>query len=365
MLLKKLFIDHRIADAKETLSIRTRLNLPTVVVERPKDVYDAVSSTDDPIATGKTVLFLTANQGAFVKKCPGTRCYTCCGYQILHIGTYCTMDCAYCILQSYFHPPVLQFFVNHREMFTELDALFRQEKIFRIGTGEFTDSLIWEDWTDLTPALISKFSRQNRAVLELKTKTTAVSRLKDLDHNRKTIIAWSLNTDTVIGEQERRTSSLSERLEAAALCESWGYPIAFHFDPMIIYDGCEQAYQQVIDRIFSYVSAKNVIWISIGSFRFMPDLKTVIQKRFRLSKIIYGEFVPGLDGKMRYFKPLRLALYRKIISRIRQAAPGVFIYFCMEDEEVWQKCLGFVPGKRGGLPGLLDEEAKRVCSLEL
>lgn len=364
MLLEKIFIDHRIADTPEALSICKRLNLPSLVVEHPKTVYEAVSAAADPVTAGKTVLFLTSNQGAFVKKCPGTRFYTCCGYQILHIGTYCTMDCAYCILQSYFHPPVLQFFVNHQDMFNELDDLFQHRRITRIGTGEFTDSLIWEDWTDLTRILVSKFSKQNRAVLELKTKTNAVSKLKDLEHNRKTIVAWSLNTEYAINENERCTASLTERLEAAASCASWGYPVAFHFDPMIIYDGCEQDYLQVIDRIFSFVSPQNTVWISIGSFRFIPDLKAVVQTRFPDSKIVYGEFVPGLDGKMRYFKPLRLALYRQIVSRIRQTAPGVTAYFCMEDDDIWQKCFGLVPGDQGGLPKMLDQAAKRVCGLE-
>lgn len=363
--LKKLYIDQQIADHSVTRSIQARLNIPTETVQHSQQVYETVSLAQDPIKKGKEVLYLTRNRGAFFKKCPGTRHYTCCGYQILHVGTFCSMDCTYCILQIYFHPPILQYFVNHENLFAELDTVFAQKKIYRIGTGEFTDSLIWESWTDLSRQLVARFAIQDHAVLELKTKTTAIDRLQHLIHNRKTIVGWSLNTNHIIRSEERATAQLSARLKAAAKCESWGYPLAFHLDPLVIYEGCEEDYLQLIQDLFSYVAADNIVWISMGTLRFPPSLKTVIQKRFPDSKIIYEEFISGLDGKMRYFKPLRINLYRKIIACIRDHAPDAGVYLCMEDDEVWRESLGFVPGDVGGLPHMLDMCAAKVCRLEL
>ena len=364
MTIQKLYVDRKIADFPQVSAISRRLDLPCEIVSDPREVYDSVSAGTDPVKKGKTVLFLTYNRGAFIKSCPGTRSYTCCGYQILHIGTFCHMDCTYCILQSYFHPPVLQYFVNHNDLFKELEAIFAENKIRRLGTGEFTDSLIWEMWTDLSKRLVPAFAAQKSAVLELKTKTTAIDRLEQLSHNRKTIMAWSVNTSRIISGEERQTASLSARLKAAAKCESWGYPLAFHFDPIVIYDGCEADYERVVEQIFTYVSPDSIVWISLGTFRFMPALKPLIQKRFPESNIIYGEFITGLDGKMRYFKPLRIEIYQKIIACIRAHAPRTFIYFCMEDDEVWQNTLGYVASERGGLSKLLDEQAVRHCNLE-
>jgi len=363
--ISKIFIDHNIADSPLVAFIRSKLNVPAIIVHDVHEVFEAVSKADDPVQAGKEILFLTQNKGRFIRKCPGTRNYNCCGYQILHIGTFCTMDCSYCILQSYFHPPVLQYFVNQDEMLTELDNLFAEKTIRRIGTGEFTDSMIWEPWTELSRLLVPKFSNQSHTVLELKTKTTAIKGLKDLNHNRKTILAWSLNTEKIIHSEERGTTSLSARLAAAAKCESWGYPLAFHFDPMVIYDGCEADYRHVVEQIFSHVSAENIVWISLGTFRFMPDLKAVIQNRFPDSKIIYGEFISGLDGKMRYFKPMRIDLCRKMVLWIREIAPDVPVYFCMEDDKVWKESFGFIPSDHGGLSKMLDESAVRHCGLDI
>ena len=362
----KLCIDQEVQDYPEVTHVKKCLNIPFSIVADQNQVFmelNRLSPQFANIKAGKKLLYLTANKGPFVRQCPGTKHYSCCGYRILHIGTYCIMDCTYCILQTYFHPPVLQYFVNHAELELELADLFAQNKTFRIGTGEFTDSLIYELWTDLAGFLIPLFARQNSGILELKTKTTYISKLKHLEHNRKTIMAWSLNTPAVVLGEEAGAASLQSRLKAAAECQSHGYPLAFHFDPVIIYDGCEEDYRAVIDMLAQQVSPDNIVWISLGTFRWMPSLKPVIQKRFPASKIIYGEFITGLDGKMRYFKPLRIAFYRRIIQWLQTKLPGVLIYFCMEDEEVWAQTMGFIPAERGGLSSMLDQAAVKHCGL--
>jgi len=362
--ISNIYIDKAVSDFPETASILKRLNKPYQIIHNAQQLFKSISSEEDPVTSGKNILFLTQNKGAFIKKCPGTSSYICCDYQILHIGNFCSMDCSYCILQAYFHPPVLQYFVNYGDLFKKIELQFSLKKISRIGTGEFTDSMIWEHMSDLTQELITRFSFQNRSVLELKTKTSAVNSLKHLSHNQKTITSWSLNSESVVNTEERHTASLSARLKAAAQCESMGYPLAFHFDPLVIYDGCEKDYIKVIEKMFNRVSPERIVWISLGSFRFIPSLKPIIQKRFPDSTIIYGEFISGLDGKMRYFKPLRINLYKKIISFIREISPDILVYLCMEDDEVWKKSFGFVPSEKGGLPRMLDESAIRHCNLD-
>jgi spore photoproduct lyase len=363
MSITHLYVDPQIADLPAAAAFIERSGLEPELLSNPADAFGHIKSAPDPWHAGKQTLMLLPNKGSFLKECPGTREYLCCGYQILHIGSYCTMDCSYCILQCYFHPPVLQFFVNHADLMEELDQALAEPRIRRIGTGEFTDSLIWEKWSDLTPRLIEKFAGQSNSVLELKTKTTAIDQLQGIDHNRKTIISWSLNTPRIIRSQERGTASLKSRLAAAAKCHSWGYPLAFHFDPMVIYPGCEQEYHQVLELLFQRIPADAVVWISLGTFRFMPALKTVIEQRFADSGIIYGEFIPGLDGKMRYFKPLRTGLYASMVRWIGQLAPDTTSYLCMEDDPVWKKSYGFIPESKGGLSAMLDRCVEQHCGV--
>ncbi|MEW6079924.1 MAG: spore photoproduct lyase family protein [Thermodesulfobacteriota bacterium] len=365
MRITTLYIDPAAADYPETAVVKDRVGADKVAVASPREVFAAVAAAGDVVAAGKQTLFLTVNKAPFIRKCPGTKHYRCCGYRILNIGRFCTMDCSYCILQAYFHPPLLQYYVNQADMTAELKDLFdRPGRITRLGTGEFTDSAIWNECTDLNRRLVSLFAGQDAAVLEIKTKTVNIEPLRGADHNRKTIAAWSLNTEAVISGQERGSASLEDRLRAAAACQAMGYPLAFHFDPLVIYDGCREDYAQVIRRLFSAVSADNIVWISLGSFRFMPALKPMIQERFPESRIVYGEFITGIDRKVRYFKPLRVDLYRSVISEIRRFSTDVTVYFCMEDDDVWRQCLGFTPRQKGGLAAMLDRSAVEHCGLD-
>ncbi|CCK80147.1 SPL family radical SAM protein [Desulfobacula toluolica] len=363
MKIDTLFIDKTIPLDMELNYLISQINAEPQWVDDSKTVYDFINKADDPVLKAKSTLYVTKNKGAVVKECPGTSYYTCCDYTILHTGTFCTMDCSYCILQAYFHPPVLQYFAGLETLDHALEKTFSQNKIFRIGTGEYTDSLIWEKVSLVPKFLVEKFARQNNCLLELKTKTVNIDSLLPLDHNGKTVLAWSLNTPDIISSEEKGTASLKARFEAARQAESKGYRLAFHFDPLVIYPGCEIEYKKVIQQIFEYVSSQSIVWISIGTFRFMPKLKQLIETRFKQSTICYGEFILGLDNKMRYFKPLRIKLYKEIISCIKEYAPDLLVYFCMEDEEVWEKCMGFFPAKEGELGHMLDKSAVSHCDL--
>ena len=365
MVIDKIFIAEDVADNPVAGKIAAASKVTVEKVASLQRVFDEVRSSSDPEGAAKQMLVLTRNRGRFVKACPGTSHYHCCGYQILHIGSYCTMDCSYCILQAYFHPPALQLFVNFDDLMEELKPLKHKSTVTRIGTGEFTDSLIWEQMTDLNRHwLIPWFANQDRAVLELKTKTVNVQKILPLAHNRKTIIAWSLNTPRMITTQERGTASLKARLKAARECQKTGYPVAFHFDPLVLYAECEKEYRAVVETLCQQVDMTGVVWISLGTLRFMPALKKVIERRFPDSKIPYGEFIGGLDGKMRYFKPLRIALYQEIVRSFQQRAPEILLYYCMEDSEVWRKTFGFTPEEKGGIARMLDQSAIQHCGLQ-
>lgn len=363
MKLHRLFMDESIVRDQEIEYLLSRIDIAPELVTHSQAVYDYINGSDDPVSLAKKTLYITRNRGAIVKECPGTSHYTCCDYTILHSGTFCTMDCSYCILQSYFHPPVLQYFAGLDTLGQALEHTFKQDKIFRIGTGEYTDSLIWEKISLLPSFLVESFAAQDNCLLELKTKTVNIDSLLHLDHNEKTVIAWSLNTPEIIASEEKGTAALTARFEAARKAQEAGFRLAFHFDPIIIYPGCEKAYANVVKTLFEYVDPDQIVWISIGTFRFMPDLKTIIEQRFKESTICYGEFLLGLDNKMRYFKPLRIQMYQHIIGAIKQFAPDLLIYFCMEDEQVWNQCLGYFPGKEGELGHLLDQSAVSHCSL--
>lgn len=339
-----------------TQEIIARAGLPvTVVGERGVPAIEGDYPAN--LTSGKHHLLLCRNRGAFFKPCPGTREYRCCNYQVLNIGMNCPMDCVYCILQAYLNNPWLSFFVNIEDLFQELDQALDTEpdRFFRIGTGEFTDSLALDNLTHLSSRLVTYMAGRSNAVLELKSKSVNIGNLQSLAHRGRTLVAWSLNSPPIMAREEIRTATLDERLEAAARCAQWGYRLAFHFDPIILHDGWEDGYRFTIDRLFAAVPAEAIAWISLGALRYLPALKQIAATRFPRSRFFYQEFIDGLDGKRRYFRSQRVAMYQTILGYLhRYAHPRTCIYFCMENDTIWREVFGFIPEERGGLPAMLD-----------
>ncbi|MCK8603991.1 SPL family radical SAM protein [Desulfoferrobacter suflitae] len=329
---------------------KLRRNLPAAQFE----VVETIS--DSPLRDPRR-LEVVQFRGRFLKSCPGTRHYFCCGYQILHFGVQCSLNCTYCILQAYLNHPNLRIFGNQEDLFRELrqELATHRERLYRIGTGEFTDSLLVDPWTEFSRDLVPFFAKQPNAVLELKTKTDFIDNLRDLDHRGHTLAAWSLNAAPIRRREETAATTIKQRLAAAKKVAQWGYKLAFHFDPMIEYPGWREGYREVLDRLFSSVDTSRIVWISLGAFRFMPELKPIIQRRHPGSTVIYGEFIRGLDGKLRYFRDIRVELYAWMVDRIREVDAHICVYLCMEGEDIWQQVFGFSPQERGGLPAMLDK----------
>jgi spore photoproduct lyase len=344
---KRVIVESATADSPMVASLRK--NLPQASFE----IVDGISNTRccDP-----AILEVVNFRGKFLKSCPGTSHYLCCGYRILNFGVQCSLDCSYCILQAYLNQPNLRLFGNLDDLFRELSEALAQEKrsLHRIGTGEFTDSLLLDPFTELSRLLVPYFARTPNGVLELKTKTNFVENLRGLDHKGHTIIAWSLNPEEVRKREEPFAATIAQRLRAARSCSGEGYFLAFHFDPIIDYPGWQSGYARTLDQLFAAVDPARIVWISLGALRFMPALSGIIRTRHPSSRITYGEFIRGLDGKMRYFRDIRAEFYSFMVDRIRQADPDLCTYLCMEDDDIWKESFGFSPKERGGLSQMLD-----------
>jgi len=302
-------------------------------------------------------LVLAHQKSEFLKWCPGTRNYICCGYQILNLVNNCEINCSYCILQGYFNSPFITVYVNIEDLFAELEKKLNSQpdKIFRIGTGELADSLSTDHLTEYSSQLVSFFADKKNAIIELKTKSTLIDNFLNLDHNGRTVVAWSLNTPKIISTEESLAPTLDERLATAAECQEAGFKLAFHFDPMIYDKNWEADYREVVNKIFEFIHPENITWISLGALRYPPHLDQIIRQNHPGSKIVYGELFPGKDGKLRYFKPIRIEMFSKMYQWIKENAPNVFVYLCMESSEVWRKSFGWTPKNSAGLKRMMDE----------
>lgn len=356
---EKIFVEEDVISLPLTQQILMRC--PGIRTETVISVRDLISSFQKKARSGfdgKKALLLCKNRGRFLEPCPGTKKHLCCCYTILNTGTGCPLDCSYCVLQAYLNNPFITLFVNMQDMIDELEAntALRNGKIVRIGTGEYMDSLALEHLTGFTSFVLPFLKTRSKTVLELKTKTTHIESLLGLNHGGSLIVSWSLNAEDVAGKDEHGSALIKDRIEAARRLTDDGYRVGFHFDPLIFYPGWEDGYRKVVDMLVEKIPPSSIALISIGSLRFMPRMKQIATNRFPDTKIYSQEFIPGIDGKMRYLQEIRLEMYEKMVTWLRQYSDRLFIYFCMESRLVWKKTLGFVPSSNTDLKQIMDRQ---------
>jgi len=308
-------------------------------------------SLSDLVSGGEDCLYLKRYKGRFLRFCPGTKNYRCCGYRILHIGENCPLNCSYCILKAYFQDNIQKVWANQEDLQQEFSSEVgsNPDTLYRMGTGEFTDSLALEPLTGYSRDLIDFISHFSNLRLELKSKVADLGWLEAVKYPEQILPAWSLNAPEVVQNEELHVASLEERLQAAAYCADLGFRVCLHFDPVLYYPGWEKGYARTIEMIFDYLQPRQIAYLSLGSFRCMPDLKDYIARNWPDSKYIYEEYVTGRDGKLRLLRPLRIKQFDLLVRLLRRCGLDKQIYFCMESDEVWKRVLGYTPAQLGGL----------------
>ena len=284
-------------------------------------------------------LFFCGPRGHTVTRCPGSPGQLCCNYYTVDLYLGCALGCAYCILRSYLNFAPLTVYLDPGPTIERLVRLARANPdcAVRAGTGEVGDSLLLDPLFRLSEPLIRALAPYPNVRLELKTKTANVEHLLGIEDKGGAVIGFSLNPPEVIRAYEGRSSPLLERLEAARRAIQAGYRVSFHFDPIIVGPRAEEEYRAVA-RLLADFPGGSVAWISLGTFRYPPELRERVGSR----ELLYEEFVPCPDGKYRYPQALRSRLYRTLAEELRRGSEAP-IYLCMESPAVWRNVFGRLP----------------------
>jgi spore photoproduct lyase len=307
-----------------------------------EDREAALASLRERGVPSKGVLVLKPFLGRLHQKCPGSRGMICCNYRLINIGFNCLYNCTYCFLNYYLNSYGIVQFISPVPSLGELEPELRSAPgtVFRVGTGEFTDSLMLDEISGVSASLIAEAARYPNLFLEFKTKSDNIRHLLGIRDKGNTVLAWTLNTERNIGLYESGSASLGDRIRAAAEAADAGFLTAFHFDPMIEYDGWIDDYCAIADTLFGAVDPDRVAWISMGCFRYSHGFREIVRSAFPDERLTVAEMFPGEDGKYRYLKKKRVTAYRALLERIRSHTEKPFVYLCMESAGVWDEVFG-------------------------
>jgi spore photoproduct lyase len=322
-----------------------------VALKKLREVYETIRNTPNSyenfelknIPKEQKFTFKTeAKEGFGLGLCPVASEKTrCCNLLTLDAVESCGFDCSYCSIQSFYNQNTITFDSAFKEKL--LNLKLNPNKTYHIGTGQASDSLMFGNREGVLDALF-EFARKNpNVILEFKTKSDNISYLLENDVPKNILCTWSLNTPTIIENEEHLTASLDKRIAAARKMADKGVKVGFHFHPIVEYKGYLDEYQKIYEKLILQFDPSEVALVSFGTLTFIkPVIKQLREREFR-TKITQ---IPHEDasGKTSYPEHTKIEMFQHAYESFKPWQEGderVFFYLCMEPHELWSKTFGY------------------------
>ncbi|MDY0121881.1 MAG: hypothetical protein RBR54_08040 [Sulfurimonas sp.] len=319
-----------------------------VVFSRLKKAYEALRDKPNSykdftlknIPTEQKYTFKTQEKEGFgLGLCPVASEKTrCCNLLTLDAVESCGFDCSYCSIQSFYNQNTITFDSGFKEKLLKLNL--DPNKTYHIGTGQSSDSLMWGNREGILDALFTFARKHPNVILEFKTKSDNIKYFLENEVPKNILCTWSLNTQTIINNEEHLTASLNKRIQAARKLADIGVKVGFHFHPIVEYEGYLTEYGEVYQRLINEFDPKEVALVSFGTLTFIKPVIKQLRSRDFHTKITQ---IPHADasGKTSYPDETKVEMFKHAYESFAPWHHEVFFYLCMEEHGMWGKTFGY------------------------
>lgn len=292
----------------------------------------------DDFAAAKKTLVIERRRGEYLKPFPADRNLVNTAELYPTFASGCPFDCHYCYLQGYSEQAAVRIFVNPDEILAAIgrEAARRAPDRLDLYGGEAADNFLLEDLTRFSSGVRALLDRHENLFVELRTKCAAAEKFSRITPHERLVIAFSMMPERHRAMFEDKTPSIAARIGIMRRLAANGFTLGVQLDPVLLVPGFESEYERLLSAV---AEAGGVAEVGVGFFRCTRGLEDTIRRRFPRSQIFTGEFVVGLDGKLRYPKHRRIRAGRTMVDMIEKFLPGAKISLRMETIEVWQKVL--------------------------
>ena len=326
--------------------------IPKKIVDCSEILRNSGNSMLEKIIAGKQVLYIAPATGVVDVFTMSDDRIICPHFDRLKLASNgCFYQCDWCYLKLTYRAafPFITIRAQYDKIKEQIYKRLNQTKnpvIF--NSGELADSLSLEHLTRAGQEFIPWFSNSENGYLFMLTKSDNVNDILNLSHNSRTIIAWSMNNAEVSKKYEIGAPPFEKRLMAANKVQRAGYPVRIRIDPIIPFQGWQEAYADTIERIFSSISPERV---TLGTLRFEegfynmrktiftsgPDLPEFMEEMEPMfpPKLFAGMKKPK-SGKYSFTEDKRTEMFSVVVKEVKKYS-DCRIALCKESPNVWKK----------------------------
>ena len=278
-------------------------------------------------------------KGIGLGACPvaseGTRC---CNLMTLDAVESCGFDCSYCSIQSFYNQNKIGIDKNFKQKIQNLNL--DPNETYHIGTGQSSDSLMWGNRDGILDTLF-EFARDNQnVILEFKTKSNNINYFLENEVPKNIICTWSLNTQTIVDNEEHLTASLDDRINSARKLADKGVLVGFHFHPIVQYKNYLAEYKLIYERLQDEFTTDEVVLVSMGTLTFIKPVIKQLREREMKTKILQMPF-ETINGKQSYSIETKKEMFKHCYDSFSSWHGKVYFYMCMEAHSLWKDVFGY------------------------
>lgn len=249
-------------------------------------------------------------------------------YLVPYSSSGCSAMCLYCYLVcNYNKCAYLRVYVNREEMLEKLINRSQKElvpKTFEIGSN--SDLVLEQRITGSPARTIEAFGKEGKGNLTFPSKFSQVDPFLNLAHQGKTIFRMSVNPQEIIRQVEIGTSPLTERINALNQMAEAGYPVGLIVAPIILLDGWQKLYADMLDTLVDLLTpkAKKHLFIEVIFMTYSYIHKAINDQAFpKALKIYHKEQMTGRGrGKYVYRSEYRQEVEAYLRREIGRRFPG-------------------------------------------
>ena len=287
-----IYVEEEIKDHPTTLRILERFRDATVIpCERYGEVFNRKAQNFRLQKQNPAIILAKKHRQLILNAPPEYGIGGQHNYYFSHMLN-CIYDCRYCFLQGMYRSANYVIFVNYEDFSNAIiDATHSQaDQDSWFFSGYDGDSLAYDPVTQFLDHFLPVFKNLPHAWLELRSKSTQISRLLKTEALPNCVVAFSFTPENISRQLEQGVPTLAKRIDAMRRLSGHGWKLGLRFDPLIYSDDFRSSYPELFKTIFSQLPAEAFHSVSLGAMRLPKPFFNTMQKMFPDEKLFAGPF---------------------------------------------------------------------------